>query len=251
MDDLEDFLKGSEPEPTETAETQEAPEAPAPEAETAEQATARARDEKGRFAPKGETEAAPPAAAETTDVPVKALQEERRKRQELEAKLDELQRQLQPQQPPPSLWEDEQGWQQHFGQEVVATATQQAALNARLDMSEMMVAQSQPDFDDVRPKILEFMGQNPTLKDEILGDRHPWLKAYNMVKNHERMTQLAAVDVTELETKLRAEIEAKLKAELQPQAPAPAIPDSLADAQSARGSSAAFSPPSLDDILKR
>jgi hypothetical protein len=49
----------------------------------AEEPTGPVRDDKGRFAPKGETEAAPPAAEEQHSIPPKALQEERRKRQEL------------------------------------------------------------------------------------------------------------------------------------------------------------------------
>jgi hypothetical protein len=248
-DNLDEFLN-TEPNAEAVEPTQQTPaeiEAPAETAETDEAKAERQRDEKGRFAPKGEKEAAPPATEEQ-GIPVKALQEERRKRQELEAQLAELQAHLYPPQPAPDMWEDTPGWQQHFGSEVVNAATQQAALNARLDMSEMMVAQSQPDFDEARPKILEFMAQNPALKDEILSDRHPWLKAYTIVKNHERMQELSATNVTELEAKLREQI----KAELAPPAPSPEIPETLADAQSSRGSSAgALHVPTLDEILKR
>lgn len=246
-DNLDDFLNNEPAAEVETPE-QEAPAAEAAPVETEEAKAERVRDEKGRFAPKGEKDEAAPPAAEEQGIPVKALQEERRKRQELEAQLAELQARLQPQQPAPDIWEDTQGWQQHFGNEVANAATQQAALNARLDMSEMMVAQSQPDFEEARPKILEFMGQNPALRDEILSDRHPWLKAYTIVKNHERMQELSATNVSELEAKLREQIKAELAAE---KAPAPEIPQTLADAQSSRGSASPLNVPTLDEILKR
>jgi hypothetical protein len=245
MDEVEDFLKGEVVEqPVETPEVVEQPEGPV-------------RDDKGRFAPKGDTpetpESAPPALEEDNQpVPVKALQEERRKRQELERRLAEIESRQQPQPAPapaPSMWEDEQGWQQHFGGQVVSEAVQQATLNARLDMSEMMVRQSHADFEDKKATFLTLMQDNPLLHQKALSDPHPWNFAYNYVKNHERMEQLAAVDVSELEAKLREQIKAEL-AQQQP-APAPTIPTSLADAQSARSSTVAASPPSLDDILGR
>jgi hypothetical protein len=249
-DGLGDFLEGSEQPAVEAAV-----ETPAPEAvvEAPPEKAERARGPDGKFVPKGETEAAPPAVEEQHSIPPKALQEERRKRQELEVQLAELRAQVQqPQQPAPSIWEDEQGWQQHFGSEVVGTAVQQATLNARLDMSEMMVRQAHPDFEDKKATFLDLMRQTPGLQEKALAEPHPWQFAYSYVTNHQRMHELSATNVTELEAKLRAEIEAKLRAEIQPQQPAPTIPETLADAQSARGSTAsAVSIPSLDDILKR
>lgn len=244
MDDIDDFLKGNEPEATVEAET------PTPEADVAETAEAKAertRDEKGRFAPKGE-DAAPPAAEEPQhSIPPKALQEERRKRQELEARIAEYEARLAtPQQPAPDIWEDTQGWQQQFGGQVVSEAVQAATLNARLDMSEMMVRQSHPDFEDRKAAFLEMMRETPGLQQKAMADPHPWNFAYNYVANKQRMDELAAVNVAELEAKLREQIKAELSAPTTPP-----VPETLADAQSARGSSAAVSVPSLDDILKR
>lgn len=249
MDNLDDFLKGQEQpeaavEPAAEPETPTAPEAtPEP---VAEEPKGPERDEKGRFKPKGE-EAAPPAAEEHA-IPVKALQEERRKRQELEAELERLRTQ-QPPQPEPDVFEDPQGFGQHVTSVATDQAVQIASLNARLDMSEMMVAQAHQDFGEMKPKILEFMEANPGLRQQILTDMHPWNKAYQLVKNHERMQQLAAVDVADLEAKLREQIKAELSA--KPADP-PAVPETLADAQSARGGSGqALNIPTLDEILRR
>lgn len=251
MDNLDEFLSN---EPAAETDTQAQPETPAETAETqepvetAEAKAERARDEKGRFAPKGEEEAAPPAAEET-NVPVKALQEERRKRQTLEEELAAIRQRLeQPAQPAPSIWEDEQGWQQHFGGQVVGEAVQAATMNARLDMSEMMVRQSHPDFEDKKAVFLELMKETPGLQQKALSDPHPWNFAYTYVNNHQRMQELSATSVTELEAKLREQIKSELAAE---KAPDPAIPDTLADAQSARGSAVPFKVPTLDEIVAR
>jgi hypothetical protein len=55
--------------------------------------------------------------------------------------------------------------------------------------------------------------------------------------------------VASLEAKIREKVKAELSAP-EPK-PAPPIPDTLAAAQSARGSEAAYTPPTLDEILRR
>lgn len=249
MDELDDILNGNEaPKEPETPAVEPVAEVAQPKAETA------ARDEKGRFVQKGEQQAEPvaaPPAAEEKTVPTKALQEERRKRQELEQRLAEIEARQQPQQPPPSVWEDERGAFQHFGQEVVGTAVQQATFNARLDMSEMMVRQAHADdFDEKKATFMQLMAEVPGLQQRALQDPHPWNFAYQYVTNHERMNELAAVNVGDLEAKIEARIRAELTA--QPIAPLPAVPTSLADAQSAKPSGSDPAPRlSLDDILGR
>jgi len=84
----------------------------------------------------------------------------------------------------------------------------------------------------------------------VRADINPfWLhKAYQIAKNAAKMEALGAVDVSELEAKIRAELEAKYAA--QPQAQA-VLPTSLAGVQSARGSAAQPSTFSFDDIFRR
>ncbi|QZP07782.1 hypothetical protein [Caenibius sp. WL] len=225
MSDLDDILNGSdEPEVVETP------------AEPVQQP----RDEAGRFATKetGETPQETPAEpVEPTggDLPkeeFEGLKAERKRRQAAEEERDRLREQLQsnqnPPAPPPSLWDDEQGWTQHFGGQVI----QAAALNARLDMSEMMARQANPDFEEAKQEFLAMAQQNPALLDMARADPHPWNKAYQIVKSHRAMQELGATDVTSLEQKLRE----KIQAEMAAQAPAaPVLPNSLADAQSSRG----------------
>jgi hypothetical protein len=252
MDEINDFLNGE-------SEAEVVAETPEPE-ETPEivEADGPVRDEKGRFAPKGETPAEPEVVSPTTEEPKlehPALIGERRRRQEAEARLEALEKQFQqiqnPPPPPPDMFDNPEGWQNQFGSQLVNTAVQQATLNAKLDMSEMMVRQSNPDFDDMKAAFLDLAKDNPTLAQQALADAHPWNKAYQIAKTHKTMQEVGATDVASL----TAAIEARLRAELQAQNPAtPApIPDTLADAQSARGSSASPVPvaPTLDDILRR
>lgn len=248
---LADILS-DEPLSTEVAE---AVEVETPEATDAGQP----RDDSGRFAAKTgvdgqETAAQVPPTDKLPQEDYKALRDEREKRQAAEARIAALEQQIQqPHQQPepaPSIWEDEQRWQQNFGGQVVSQAVQQASLNARLDMSEMMVRQANPDFEDVKAEFLALATKNPQLAEQALADAHPWNKAYDIAKNHRAMTELGATNVAEL----RAQIEAKIREELaaqQPQ-PAPSLPNSLANAQSARSaaSGAYAGPTTLADLLK-
>jgi len=238
--DIESFIND---EPQEVVE--------APVEQTAEE---RARDEKGRFAAKGvEQEEAPETVPPTDKLPpeeYKAIREEREKRQRAESELDALRQQVQqkPPEPPPSIWEDEQGWQQHFGSQIA----QQAAFNARLDMSEMMVRQANPDdFEAMKTRFLEMVQTNPALQQQALSDPHPWAKAYSLAKNAAKMEELGAVDLADLEAK----IEARLREEMQGQTPVPQptpLPPSLTGERNvgSRSGPAWSGPPAIEDLLR-
>jgi hypothetical protein len=249
---FEDILSGN----NDTTDAPPADAAPAVDANqtaaatpTAEPAKAEpARGPDGKFVPKGETTDAPPAS---TEFDGKATIAERRKRQDAEARIAALEAQIQaqPPQPAPDMFDKPEEWQQHFGNQIMQNATRFAALNAKLETSEMLAAQAYPDFEDTYPKILEFMEANPAVRQEVLQSRHPWAKAYQMVKNNEQAKELGATDVESLRAKIREEILAEQAA--QP-APAVHIPNSLATAQG--GTTAAptgTAPPTLRDILGR
>src|SRR6478609_11005484 len=165
-------------EPSELDETP-AVEESAPEPVSEEAADTRPRDEHGRFAKKGEEdESASPAPADDPPFDHAAVKGERTRRQAAEterdtirAELDALKQQFQqlqqpeePPAPPPDLWEDTPGWQQHFGKQTVA----EASFNARLDMSEMLAARTHDDFDEMKGKFLQMMEANPTLQKQAL-----------------------------------------------------------------------------------
>lgn len=223
-----------------------------------------ARDEHGRFAAKetGVEPAPEPATEPTADtVPptadklppdtFKGLKEEREKRQNLERELQALREQIQsfqqpqePPAPPPSVWEDEQA----YGGHLVQTAVQQATLNAKLDMSEMMVRQANPDFEDMKAKFLQLAELNPSLRQQALSDPHPWNKAYQIAKNAAMVEELGSTDINALKAKLREEVMAELA---QQPAPRPGIPPTLTAERNvgARSGPTWSGPKSLSELL--
>jgi hypothetical protein len=252
-----DILNDSEP-TADLPDDAEAVESEAP-VEAAPETADRPRGPDGKFVSKGENEGASPAPQEeASEYEGKATIGERRRRQEAEARIAALEAQLQQfqqaqqQQPPPpapDLWEDTPGWQQHVTQEIGNNAAQFAAMNARLDTSEMLARDKFDDFDEVKAKFLELAQSNPMLVEEAKADAHPWRKAYQIAKNHERMQSLGAVDVTSLEAKLREQIKAELMAEAQNKLPS-APPSISGDRSVASRSGPAWSgPSSISDLL--
>lgn len=215
----------------------------------------------GKFASKEpETGVEPQETAETvppTDkLPqeeYKAIREEREKRQALEREVEALKQQFQqqpkePPAPPPSMWEDEQGWQQHFGNQVA----QQAALNAKLDLSEMLARRDNADFEDMKARFVQMAEANPAIVQQALADADPWGKAYKIAKNAATMDELGATDLETLETKLREKIMAELQAGSEPVPPPPVVPPTLTTERNvgARTGPAWSGPLSLEEMLR-
>lgn len=267
-DNLDDFLNGSEaveaPEPVEV-------DTPAPTEPT------QPRDEQGRFAPKGET--APPATEPTTEptappaventpqnIPPKALQEERRKRQELERRLADYearfaqfeqpaQPQFQPQTTQPAIpdrWEDPEGYDQYLiaqAEQRAAAAAEQRFIQRHLDISEQAARERHADFDEKLAVFQDLVAANPTLARKMTAHPDPAGFAYTTAAKAMEVEQYGTID------QLVAAKVAEALAAAQPApapAPVPTVPTTLADAQSAKASAAApAGPPSLADILKR
>jgi hypothetical protein len=243
-----DQILNDEPEAEEVA-IEAAPE------EQAEEPVSQPRDETGRFARKGEDSGSPPQIEKSEEPPLDhaAIVAERRRRQEAEQRAKALEEQLQalqnPPEPPPSIWEDEQGWQQQFGSQVVSQAVTQATLNAKLDMSEMMVRQANPDFEEVKAEFLALAEQNPGLVQQALADPHPWNKAYQIAKNHRAMQELGATNLDDLKAKLRAELMAEMQGQMPSQSP---VPPTLTTERNVgtRAGPAWSGPRSLDELLR-
>lgn len=255
-DFLDDFMPSESEAPEPTVEAVAEPE-PQPE-------PAPVRDEKGRFAPKGETPQETAESVEPTDKPLdqdefQGIKNERKRRQEAErlaqerdARIQALEQQLQslqtpqePAAPPPTIWEDEQGWQQHLQQQVLQQADQLSRINA----SEMAARAQHTDFQEMFDLFNEMAAQNPSIVKQAMADPHPWGKAYQIAQNHKSMQELGAVSVADLEAKIEARLREEMAAK-QP-APTPAIPTSLADAQSSRVAGQGVQPMTLQDILGR
>lgn len=226
------------------------------------------RDESGKFAPKGDQEEPQEAPEEPQEEPpsskpdagvLAAKQAEKAKRQAAEKERDDFARQLEalrneiqqqqkpkePEAPPPSLWEDENAW----GGQLVSRAVQQSAYQAKLQMSEMLMAEQFEDFADIKQQLTEYVGNNPALNQQVAESQHPWRTAYQAFKNQQTMQELGATDVATLEAKLREQI----LAELQAGAPVeqPKIPTSLSTKRNvgSRSGPAWTGPTPLGDLI--
>ncbi len=241
---LDDILAG----PAEAPVAEAAPKQPlAPETD----ADGPERDEQGRFAAKTGVEEAVPPTDKLPQEDYKAIREEREKRQALERDMEALKAQLQslqqPNEPdiPPSLWEDENKW----GAQLVSQAVSQAEQKTVMRMSEMMARQAEPEFDTLKAEFLALAEANPALAEQAIADPHPWNKAISIARNHKKMQELGAVNVSDLEAKIRAQI----MGEMQAIPPArPGLPPTLTTERSVGGRSgpAWAGPASLDELLR-
>lgn len=217
-------------------------EAPAPEvtaepvaaeAETAEQKASRERDERGRFKAKDEQPM----------VPLAALHETRDKVRDLEARLAAIaQPQPQPQQVP-DMFEDPEGYQNHLQSQL-----QSAIYLERRNISHRFAIQQYGE--EAVSEAVQWGEQvcnaNPQFNAALLASPDP---VGTVVAEYQRQKMLSQIgsDPKEIEAYL-----AWKQAQTAPPpaaSAAPAIPNSLATEQSARGGPA-YQPPSLEQILK-
>jgi hypothetical protein len=262
MDNLDDFLKGNDdaqpdveavtpPEPVE--QPQEQVEEPQAETEGDKPKVERPRGPDGKFIPKGEEAGSPPAQEST--IPESALLGERRRRQEAEQRLQQYEQylaQLQQQQPDPDMFEDPDGFKKTLKEQIKAEAIAEARREAaemfqyhRIATAAQQFMADKPDYQDAVNVFGQMAAVNPRLLAEMQAAPNPAEYAYNAGK-----TQVEIAQHGSLEALIQARVEAQLKAAQTPTA-TPQVPDTLADAQSSRGSAAPLNVPTLDEILKR
>jgi hypothetical protein len=203
---------------------------------------------------------APPASEHDKLVPLKALEEERKGRQDWKEKAIRFEEELkhlraQKEQPPAQ----ETSQQQH---QPVEMDYQTALINERLNTSEMLLRSKHDDVDEKLAVFQAEAAKNPALGAELLKQRHPYEWMYQQAT---RMQALASIgdDPVAYREKMRAELLAELQGQQQTQtaetvqqptqAAAPVLPKSLATSRSAGPRSAATwtGPTALNDILKR
>jgi len=251
METLEDIVNNEETEaPASQVETPVEPEAKPEEQQQAEPKEEQPRDEAGKFKAKGEKESASPAPVETP-LDHKALVGERRRRQEAEARLAEIEaeRTAEPQEPAPSVFDDEDAaWNARLEQ-FLPIAEQRAMAK----FEENMIARSAnaarakyDDFDDAREVFTQMAKDNPMLEQQLRQSDNPGEFAYKSAKHHMELQQYGGSVDALVEARVKAELEKQKPAE-QPKAPD--IPESLADAQSSKTATAPTAPLSLDQIL--
>jgi hypothetical protein len=262
---LDELLNGTPAEP-ETVEQVEAVE-PSPEPETIGQP----RDEHGRFAPKEEKGVeTPPEPAEASAEPVppteqpnqlpeaeyKALRDERRKRQEAEARAAQLeaqwlaaQQQQRPAEPEPEFWDNPQA--------VIASQVQQAVMQAleaqkqqqtmeRITESENAAKGRYADYDDAFLAFQQAATANPLLVKQMTAASDPAEFAYKTGKTALELSQVGSIDA--LLQRERAKWEAEARAAMP--AP-PALPSTTATDGSvgARTGPAWAGPAPIGDML--
>lgn len=177
-----------------------------------------------------------------------AMSEERRKRQEIERKFNELQ-QAQPPQEPKAFWDDPEAALQTFKHEVDRVVT-----TTRMDTAEQIARSKYNDFDDKINVFAEVLQSTPGLREHWMQAPDPAEFAYRTGKNYMELQQAGNIDSlrAKIESEVRAKVEAEMRAKDEARkAELAAIPPSLSNAQSAPGNKAVWGgPPSLDDILK-
>lgn len=251
MANLEEIINGSEPvEASAPAEAPAEPVAAEPAAEV-EPTQERPRGPDGKFIPKGETADAPPASSEP-QLDHAALLGERRRRQEVEARLAEMEAKFaqpapQPvqQQGPPDRWEDPDGYDQWLVGQAANAARAEATQTFRLQRiasSADQVRAAAPDYDEKIAVFGQMVNANPALLQELYRAPNPAQYAYSMAKTQLEISQFGGIDGL---------INARVQEALKTHPAAPQVPGTLADAQSSRGAGGSYEPPSLEDLLKR
>lgn len=193
---------------------------------------------------KVEQPAEPTPAPTGQTVPLQALQDERRKRQELEQKLAQQQ---QPEKP--GFWEKPEEYL-----ETVRNEARLEGIRSKLDITEDFARSKYKDYDEQLVVFQGLVQQNPNLFHQMLQARNPAEFAYSVAKNHATVQQAGSLE--EMRTKMEAEIRAKVEAEYKAKADAEvrkrdAIPETLTDVQSGSVREAAFAGPKpLNEILK-
>lgn len=215
------------------------------------------RNEKGQFVPKGdkpadEAKEAPPASEEReATVPIAALKDERRKRQELEDQIAALQRQFEQQkpkeQPAPAFWDDpdnaisariEQATERAFQR------IQQQQHIEKINASELAAKAKYDDYQDAFRAFQQAASLNPLLIQQMTTASDPGEFAYTTGKRSLDLGRVGSID--ELLKQERAKWEAEVKAA----APAPSFPRStVTDGSAAPRSSVPYDGPTPDSRL--
>ena len=248
-----DEVLGEKPEATEEVEETEATTEVAEEAETSTEATETAAETEETDA---EESATPADEEKDQSWHLKAVLDEREKRQaaqrkaeELQAKLDALTKGEEPSRT--SIFDDEGKFRSELLSDVERTE-----LNSRLNISQGLAEDKwgEAKVSESMAKFRELVKENPGLWDEIKDAPLPYFKLVRIVERHDRAKEIEALTSEDYETKLRAKIRAEVEAELKGKQDADkqkreSITPSLASKRSTGGVKASGSLIGLDDVM--
>lgn len=273
--DLDSILNGSE-QPEAAVEPVAEPETPTVTEATpepvAEQPSGQPRDEKGRFAPKGENEGVSPTPVNEPPLDHAAVLGERRRRQQAEAELAELRKQLATPAPQPTVapqptaqqpsiqfdedlyWSNPAQFLNGFAQQIRESLMQEVRSSAPtliqeqlIDRSEQLAKARHEDYAEASAAFRNAAMVNPQLRDKLFSQADPAEFAYQEGK---RLLEMANYGSTN--EYIEAEVAKRLEAATKAATPAPVIPVSLADAPaSGPVGEAPMRPMPLNEILAR
>jgi hypothetical protein len=199
-------------------------------------------------------EAAPPAAEkkEPESWHLKAVLDEREKRQAAQRELEELKKQIEASKPAKqktSVLEDEGKFRNELLDDM-----ESRLVNDRLNMSQAL-AEREFGKDKIADKVKAFRelaSQNPELRNRFANAPLPYHELVSIVDKHNEVKEMENLDV--YKEKLRAEIRAELLKESEAKAAGveqkrESITPSLAGKRSAGGVAASTSPLTLDDVF--
>lgn len=152
---------------------------------------------------------------EGRQVPLQALRDERKKRQELELKLARIEgreeargadQAAQEQPPQKSFWDYEDP------NEAVREIAYTAVMQDRLERSVVKMREQHEDYNEMEVLFATEMRKNPQLETQMRAHPYPAEFAYNWAKQHQQARQYGT-SIDEIRENIRAEERAKLEAE--------------------------------------
>lgn len=221
-DSTEQGSETSEETESETGETDDTGEEAGGETEEASE-TEGEPDAEGQEDTSGESEEAEPPSAEESSVPRAALQDERRKRQELEKQVEEFRRKYEADEEAPDPAEDPEGYEQHLRQKWERERWQETANRSRERMLEQ-----HDDYEAKERQFLQMAAADPDLTRQMHESPDPAAFAYE--KATEQLT--AQEQAVEQRVIARLREEGRLKEPGQKSSEEPEKGKSKADAAS-------------------
>jgi len=179
--------------------------------------------------PEGETPA-PEPKPEAPTVPLDALKDERRKRQDLERRLNAIEAEKQ-KQPAPDQFEDPEGYQKWQD-----TQLNERLFNQKCNMSRAVVVMQhgEDDFLEKEAAFNEAAERDPTLLSQAAQAELPALFMYQQGEAHLKRQEIG--DPADFEQRVRAKVEAELEGKVNELAEAKVkellskhLPNSLAE----------------------
>lgn len=203
--------------------------------------------------PKVEVKPPPQEMTEKERGFLRGLEEERRKRQDLERQIAELRKPAEKTEEKKTFWDDPEGHFKTFEQRI---AQRESAL--AMNVSERLARSKYQDFDaniEVFAEILRTPA-GPGIHQQFINAPDPAEFAYRLGKHTKEVRDAGSID--DLRAKIEKETRTKIEAEYKQkqeelEKKREAIPPSLSDVRGGGNKAAPAwgGPPSLDDILKK